>query len=139
MGSLISASCKRAISSTLVRAQAWKLCCAHPYVLASKRADAALSSRTQTCRFTKTVRIARAFSYCVPTNLPAARAAGFHSDLNETYPVGRVDDDSLRLMRTARKCLDEAIKLCKPGALFRDLGKTMCVPSLPSSLAYARR
>ena len=53
------------------------------------------------------------------------RAAGFHSDLNETYPVGRVDDDSLRLMRTARKCLDEAIKLCKPGALFRDLGKTM--------------
>ncbi|RPD66038.1 methionine aminopeptidase [Lentinus tigrinus ALCF2SS1-6] len=50
---------------------------------------------------------------------------GFHGDLNETYPVGRVDDDSLRLMRTARKCLDEAIKLCKPGALIRDLGKTI--------------
>ena len=50
---------------------------------------------------------------------------GFHGDLNETYPVGRVDDDSQRLMRTARKCLDESIKLCKPGALFRDLGKTM--------------
>ncbi|KAI0637058.1 methionine aminopeptidase [Trametes polyzona] len=50
---------------------------------------------------------------------------GFHADLNETYPVGRVDDDSKRVMRTARKCLDEAIKLCKPGALFRDLGKTI--------------
>ncbi|TFK81816.1 methionine aminopeptidase, partial [Polyporus arcularius HHB13444] len=50
---------------------------------------------------------------------------GFHADLNETYPVGRVDDDSQRLMRTARKCLDEAIKLCKPGALFRDIGKTI--------------
>ena len=50
---------------------------------------------------------------------------GFHGDLNETYPVGRVDDDSQRLMRTARKCLDESIKQCKPGALFRDLGKTM--------------
>ncbi|KAJ8455049.1 hypothetical protein ONZ51_g12670 [Trametes cubensis] len=50
---------------------------------------------------------------------------GYHGDLNETYPVGRVDDDSKRLMRTARKCLDEAIKLCKPGALFRDLGKTI--------------
>ena len=84
------------------------------------------------------MRIARAISYCAPTNIPAARAVGFHSDLNETYPVGRVDDDSLRLMRTARKCLDEAIKLCKPGALFRDLGKTMCVSSLPPSLAYAR-
>ncbi|CDO70807.1 hypothetical protein BN946_scf184798.g123 [Trametes cinnabarina] len=52
-------------------------------------------------------------------------ADGYHGDLNETYPVGRVDDDSKRLMRTARQCLDEAIKLCKPGALFRDLGKTI--------------
>ncbi|OBZ75541.1 Methionine aminopeptidase 1 [Grifola frondosa] len=53
---------------------------------------------------------------------------GFHGDLNETYPVGRVDDDSKKLMRTARQCLDDAIKLCKPGALFRDLGKTMYAP-----------
>ena len=51
--------------------------------------------------------------------------AGFHSDLNETYPVGRVDEDSQRLMRTAHKCLYEAIKACKPGALIRDLGKVM--------------
>jgi len=50
---------------------------------------------------------------------------GYHGDLNETYPVGRVDDDVKKLMRTARDCLDEAIKLCKPGALFRDLGKTI--------------
>ncbi|KAI0646966.1 methionine aminopeptidase [Trametes meyenii] len=50
---------------------------------------------------------------------------GFHSDLNATYPVGRVDEESQKLMRTARKSLDEAIKLCKPGALFRDLGKAI--------------
>jgi len=50
---------------------------------------------------------------------------GYHGDLNETYPVGIVDDDSKKLIRTARECLDEAIKLCKPGALFRDLGKTI--------------
>ncbi|THH32117.1 hypothetical protein EUX98_g2060 [Antrodiella citrinella] len=49
----------------------------------------------------------------------------FHGDLNETYPVGRVDDDSKKLMRAARESLDQAIKLCKPGALFRDLGKTI--------------
>ncbi|TCD69726.1 Methionine aminopeptidase 1 [Steccherinum ochraceum] len=50
---------------------------------------------------------------------------GFHGDLNETYPVGRVDDDSKKLMRAARRSLDEAIKTCKPGALFRDLGKVI--------------
>ncbi|KAI0341696.1 methionine aminopeptidase [Trametopsis cervina] len=50
---------------------------------------------------------------------------GFHGDLNETYPVGRVDEDSIRLMRAARESLDAAIALCKPGALFRDLGKTI--------------
>ncbi|KAI0928785.1 hypothetical protein AcV5_006240 [Taiwanofungus camphoratus] len=50
---------------------------------------------------------------------------GFHGDLNETYPVGKVDNDSKKLMRVTRQCLDEAIKLCKPGALFRDLGKTI--------------
>ncbi|KAI0736980.1 peptidase M24, structural domain-containing protein [Fomitopsis betulina] len=50
---------------------------------------------------------------------------GFHADLNETYPVGRVDDDCKKLMRVTRECLDEAIKICKPGALFRDLGKVI--------------
>jgi methionyl aminopeptidase len=48
---------------------------------------------------------------------------GYHGDLNETYPVGRIDDDSKKLIRTTRECLDEAIKICKPGALFRDIGK----------------
>jgi methionyl aminopeptidase len=51
--------------------------------------------------------------------------AGFHGDLNGTYPVGRIDEDSERLIRTARKCLDESIKICKPGALIRDIGKVM--------------
>ncbi|PBK78115.1 methionine aminopeptidase [Armillaria solidipes] len=52
----------------------------------------------------------------------------YHGDLNETYAVGEIDDDAKKLIRTTRECLDEAIKLCKPGALFRDLGKTMQVP-----------
>lgn len=50
---------------------------------------------------------------------------GMHGDLNETYPVGRVDDDSIKVMRASRHSLDEAIKLCKPGALFRDIGKAI--------------
>ena len=53
------------------------------------------------------------------------RLIGYHGDLNATYPVGNIDDESKKLIRTTRQCLDDAIKLCKPGALFRDLGKTM--------------
>ncbi|EJT96647.1 methionine aminopeptidase [Dacryopinax primogenitus] len=48
---------------------------------------------------------------------------GFHSDLNETYAVGKIDDESQKLIDTTRTCLDEAIAMCKPGALFRDIGK----------------
>lgn len=56
------------------------------------------------------------------------RLLGLHADLNETYPVGKVDEDSKKLMRVTRQCLDEAIKICKPGALIRDIGKVMYVP-----------
>ncbi|KAJ3310534.1 Methionine aminopeptidase 1 [Boothiomyces sp. JEL0838] len=50
---------------------------------------------------------------------------GFHSDLNETYLVGNVDENGVKLVKNARRCLDEAIKLVKPGALYRDLGNTI--------------
>lgn len=62
---------------------------------------------------------------------------GYHGDLNETYPVGKIDEDSEQLIRTTRHALDEAIKICKPGALFRDVGKVMSVPhncGVPSQL-----
>lgn len=52
---------------------------------------------------------------------------GFHADLNATYPVGKIDEDSERLIRTTRACLDAAIAICKPGALIRDIGKAMWV------------
>jgi methionyl aminopeptidase len=54
---------------------------------------------------------------------------GFHSDLNATYPVGEIDEDSKRLIRTTRQALDAAIAMCKPGALFRDIGNTMFATS----------
>lgn len=50
---------------------------------------------------------------------------GFHGDLNETYYVGAkalADEPSVRLVETARECLEQAIALVKPGALFRDFG-----------------
>jgi methionyl aminopeptidase len=52
---------------------------------------------------------------------------GVHGDLNETYPVGKVDDASIRLMKASRDSMYAAIEICKPGALFRDIGKAMSV------------
>ncbi|KAJ7682108.1 peptidase M24, structural domain-containing protein [Mycena polygramma] len=50
---------------------------------------------------------------------------GFHGDVNGTYPVGQIDDESAKLIRTTRESLDKAIELCKPGALIRDIGKVI--------------
>ena len=50
---------------------------------------------------------------------------GFHGDLNETYYVGEkalADADSVRLVETARECLDLAIANVKPGMAFREPG-----------------
>jgi methionyl aminopeptidase len=50
---------------------------------------------------------------------------GFHGDLNETYYVGDkalADPDSVRVVEASRTCLDEAIKIVKPGMLIRDAG-----------------
>ncbi|KAF7456175.1 methionine aminopeptidase [Cryptosporidium felis] len=47
---------------------------------------------------------------------------GVHGDLNETFPVGNVDDDSMKLMRVAYKCLEESIKICRPGTMYREIG-----------------
>jgi len=63
---------------------------------------------------------------------------GYHADLNETYPVGKIDEDSERLIRTTRLALDEAIKICKPGTLFRDIGKVMLVSPLSRPLLFSR-
>jgi methionine aminopeptidase len=41
--------------------------------------------------------------------------------------VGEIDEESKKLIRACRESLDASIKLCKPGALFRDIGKAMYV------------
>ncbi|KLO18572.1 methionine aminopeptidase [Schizopora paradoxa] len=50
---------------------------------------------------------------------------GFHADLNATYPVGEIDEESKKLIRTTREALDAAIAICKPGVPFRDIGKAI--------------
>ncbi|GIX65629.1 methionine aminopeptidase [Babesia caballi] len=50
---------------------------------------------------------------------------GVHSDLNETYFVGEVDEDSRRLVTGTYVALMETIKLCKPGMYYRDIGNVI--------------
>ncbi|KAL6068376.1 Methionine aminopeptidase 1 [Balamuthia mandrillaris] len=47
---------------------------------------------------------------------------GFHGDINETYFVGEVSDTAKRLVQATYECLEEAIKMVKPGRLYRDIG-----------------
>ena len=51
---------------------------------------------------------------------------GFHADLNETYFIGKVDDDSLRVVKCAYEALAAAFNMVAPGALYRDLGDPIC-------------
>ena len=58
---------------------------------------------------------------------------GYHGDLNETFLVGDAcDDESKLLVQTAFECLQVAIEMVKPGAMYRDLGKKI------SSLAQSK-
>ncbi|CBN77637.1 conserved unknown protein [Ectocarpus siliculosus] len=47
---------------------------------------------------------------------------GFHGDLNETFMVGKVDEESAGLVETAYRCLSAAVDMVQPGAMYRDLG-----------------
>ncbi|KAK2194950.1 bifunctional Peptidase M24A [Babesia duncani] len=48
---------------------------------------------------------------------------GAHGDLNETFFVGNVDDDSKRVTRAAYESLMTAISKCKPGMYYREIGE----------------
>ncbi|GAB9477143.1 hypothetical protein Gpo141_00014205 [Globisporangium polare] len=48
---------------------------------------------------------------------------GYHSDLNDTFLVGNVDEEGVRLVKTAFECLQTAMSLVRPGTMYRELGK----------------
>lgn len=47
---------------------------------------------------------------------------GFHSDLNETFLVGNVDEGKQKVTRAAYESLMAASAMIKPGTMYRDLG-----------------
>ncbi len=55
----------------------------------------------------------------------------FHTDMAITVPIGEVDPEVLRLIRTTKKALKRGIKKVHPGNTFGDLGNTIqrCIES----------
>lgn len=45
-----------------------------------------------------------------------------HTDLNETYHVGKVSESSSFLVEKSYRCLEESMKILKPGTMYRDVG-----------------
>lgn len=50
---------------------------------------------------------------------------GVHGDLNETFLIGDVDEDSKKLVDVAYNALEKAITLVKPGTLYRSVGNVI--------------
>uniref|UniRef100_A0A8C5PST8 Methionine aminopeptidase n=1 Tax=Leptobrachium leishanense TaxID=445787 RepID=A0A8C5PST8_9ANUR len=52
-------------------------------------------------------------------------SGGYHGDTSETFLVGNVDKAGEKLVEIARRCRDEAIAGCRPGAPFSVIGNTI--------------
>ena len=50
---------------------------------------------------------------------------GVHGDTNATYPVGRVDPESARLVEETRTCLERGIGAVRPGRPVSDIGRAI--------------
>lgn len=47
---------------------------------------------------------------------------GYHGDLNETFFVGKVDENSRRLVQVAYECMMKGISIVHPGERYRNVG-----------------
>ena len=64
---------------------------------------------------------------------------GFHGDLNATYPVGKVDQESADLIAATKKATEEAIAICKPGVAYREIGNKIEEIIKPKGYGIVRR
>jgi len=60
---------------------------------------------------------------------------GYHSDMARTYTVGDVSDDALNLVKCAKECFEEAIKVMYPGNRLGDIG--YAVQNMAESNGYS--
>ena len=64
---------------------------------------------------------------------------GFHGDVNGTYAVGTVDEESADLMATTKRAMEAAIAICKPGVPYRDVGNKIEEVIKPKGYGIVRR
>ena len=50
---------------------------------------------------------------------------GFHGDCADTFCVGKVDENAMKLVETTRMALNEAIAVCGPGVRYSLIGNTI--------------
>lgn len=50
---------------------------------------------------------------------------GYHGDVNETYPVGKIDEESKKLIQAAYDSMMKGIQICKPGVHFEQIGNVI--------------
>lgn len=50
---------------------------------------------------------------------------GFHTDLNETFLIGDVDEKGKLLVKTTHDALNAAIDIVKPGVMYREVGEVI--------------
>ena len=69
----------------------------------------------------------------IPNNIPlkdgdivnidvTAIVDGYYGDCSRMVEIGKISEDKKRVIETSYECLDRAIKVCKPKALFSEIG-----------------
>ncbi|KAF5838034.1 peptidase M24, structural domain-containing protein [Dunaliella salina] len=67
-----------------------------------------------------------------------AQLNGYCGDLNETFVVGEVDEQSKKLIKTAHDCLAKAVAMCKPGVRYRDVGEVITKHAQANGMSVVR-
>mmetsp|Transcript_23889 Transcript_23889/g.35080 ORF Transcript_23889/g.35080 Transcript_23889/m.35080 type:complete len:448 (+) Transcript_23889:366-1709(+) len=62
----------------------------------------------------------------------------YHGDLNETYFVGKCDEESVKLVKCAYDCLKAACDMIKPGTMYRDLGSSIAQVAAQNSCSVVK-
>lgn len=63
---------------------------------------------------------------------------GFHGDVNETIFVGKPDDRSIRLVKTAYKCLAKSMDAVRPGIKYREIGDVITKTATANGYSVVR-
>jgi methionyl aminopeptidase len=64
---------------------------------------------------------------------------GHHADMNETFMVGAVSEESKALVKCAFDCLKKSIDLCRPGVMYREIGDVVDSVAKPAGFSVVQR